>query len=389
MNEVVHEGKKGCISGNCGRSHERLVCSLWQEDQNYGRVYKPRTIVLENSKRQLGNILEDICSDLTKICYTISDSIDTDRHVFLRSLSVKGTVDEAETLVALKVPSGKTVLAGNKAIQMLCWVTYFEPILELIDSDATQSDTRKWEVQHLQPQAQYIATMIVASFATSALSFNAGNNLSSNVVLIGLGGGSLSMFLREKFTMVNATVIEIDPTVTRIAQRWFQAVNDSGHLIIVGDGRRFLEDAASKGQRFDVIFLDACGSDKLLSCPLVGFLADNVLMTIAARILSPSGAFVFNLLSEADEEMVFEMVSYFEVSHFYLFIISFVLKRFGMVSRLIEEANTVVACIPSKSTLPTFSHPEFAGRSQRLWKDFEFDRIFGDDEQFTIVNNKN
>lgn len=57
--------------------------------------------------------------------------------------------------------------------------------------------------------------------------------------------------------------------------------------------------------------------------------------------------------------------------------------------RLIEEANTVVACIPSKSTLPTFSHPEFAGRSQRLWKDFEFDRIFGDDEQFTIVNNKN
>ena len=46
-----------------------------------------------------------------------------------------------------------------------------------------------------------------------------------------------------------------------------------------------------------------------------------------------SGAFVFNLLSEADEEMVFEMVSYFEVSHFYLFIISFVLKRFGMVSR--------------------------------------------------------
>lgn len=50
------------------------------EDQNYGRVYKPRTIVLENSKRQLGNILEDICSDLTKICYTISDSIDTDRY---------------------------------------------------------------------------------------------------------------------------------------------------------------------------------------------------------------------------------------------------------------------------------------------------------------------
>lgn len=95
---------------------------------------------------------------------------------------------------------------------MLCWVTYFEPILELIDSDATQSDTRKWEVQHLQPQAQYIATMIVASFATSALSFNAGNNLSSNVVLIGLGGGSLSMFLREKFTMVrlrwhNVTII--------------------------------------------------------------------------------------------------------------------------------------------------------------------------------------
>jgi SAM-dependent methyltransferase len=75
-----------------------------------------------------------------------------------------------------------------------------------------------------------------------------------NVLVVGLGAG-LAPRLIEAYG-VDCRTVEIDPEVVRLARERF---GFSGQ-VTVADGRRFLETC---DERFDVIFLDVCTSDRL------------------------------------------------------------------------------------------------------------------------------
>ena len=78
------------------------------------------------------------------------------------------------------------------------------------------------------------------------------------VLLIGLGAGSLAKFIYHKLPDTKITVVEIDPQVEIIARLHFKLPNDPMRLrIVIGDGAQYmLED----GKKFDAIFVD--GFDK-------------------------------------------------------------------------------------------------------------------------------
>src|SRR5437899_11184923 len=78
------------------------------------------------------------------------------------------------------------------------------------------------------------------------------------MLVVGLGGGSLPMFLRAHYPAATIDVAEIDPGVVDIAKRFLGFVEDEGMRAHVGDGRQFIEDARQAD--YDLIFLDAFGS---------------------------------------------------------------------------------------------------------------------------------
>ena len=78
------------------------------------------------------------------------------------------------------------------------------------------------------------------------------------VLMIGLGAGSLAKFIYHKLPETRITVIEIDPQVEIIARLHFKLPDDTMRLrIIIDDGAKYmLED----GRKFDAILVD--GFDK-------------------------------------------------------------------------------------------------------------------------------
>jgi spermidine synthase len=75
-----------------------------------------------------------------------------------------------------------------------------------------------------------------------------------DVLMIGLGGGSLAKFVRRRLPRARATVVEIDPQVVRIARGYFHLPPDGPRLQVrVGDGAVHLQQHPACA---DVILLD-------------------------------------------------------------------------------------------------------------------------------------
>jgi spermidine synthase len=107
------------------------------------------------------------------------------------------------------------------------------------------------------------------------------------ILIVGLGGGAMAMFLRERFPSAEIDGVEIDPVVVSAAKKHFGLVTDEKLRAIVADGRKFLE-GAKPG--YDLIFLDAyAGEDPPAHLMTVEFLA-----AVRAR-LSPGGVAVANV----------------------------------------------------------------------------------------------
>lgn len=76
----------------------------------------------------------------------------------------------------------------------------------------------------------------------------------NNVLLLGLGGGSLPHVITAKFPEASLDIFEIDPLVVDVAKEFFKFEPGKHGRVMVGDGRRLLHRCAKK---YDLIILDA------------------------------------------------------------------------------------------------------------------------------------
>ncbi len=76
----------------------------------------------------------------------------------------------------------------------------------------------------------------------------------AKALFVGLGGGSMPMYLRLVEPQVAIDIAEIDPEVTRVAEKYLGFKPDPAMKVFTQDGRIFLK---RNPQRYDLIFLDA------------------------------------------------------------------------------------------------------------------------------------
>ncbi len=74
------------------------------------------------------------------------------------------------------------------------------------------------------------------------------------VLLVGLGGGAMTRFLRHYDPNVHIDVVEIDPVVIKLAYEYFGVKDDSKLNIIQKDGYLYLKDTELQ---YDAIYMDA------------------------------------------------------------------------------------------------------------------------------------
>lgn len=87
------------------------------------------------------------------------------------------------------------------------------------------------------------------------------NTQLNDVLIIGLGGGTMSNTLHELYPNANITNVEIDPAVIKVARKYFDFIENDKVTTVAQDGRIFIKRAKLKNQKYDLIILDAFNGD--------------------------------------------------------------------------------------------------------------------------------
>ena len=130
-----------------------------------------------------------------------------------------------------------------------------------------------------------------AQMTMAALLFNP---TPKRILIVGLGGGTLPMALRELVPSALIDTVEIDPAVIRVANDYFGYRTDAQNRIFTEDARVFGKRAKIKGQRYDLVILDAFNGDYI----------PEHLMTVEylqemRDLLTPNGTLVANTFSSS------------------------------------------------------------------------------------------
>lgn len=77
------------------------------------------------------------------------------------------------------------------------------------------------------------------------------------ILMIGLGGGTQAAVFSRLLPGAEIDVVEIDPAMVRVATQYFNFHPSSRVHVAIEDGRVFVKRAISRGEKYDLIILDA------------------------------------------------------------------------------------------------------------------------------------
>ncbi|WP_165073271.1 spermidine synthase [Paludisphaera rhizosphaerae] len=114
-------------------------------------------------------------------------------------------------------------------------------------------------------------------------------------LIVGLGGGAMVHFLQAKEPELKVDVVEIDPSIVSVADRFFDVRSKGNVDIKLADGLTYLKNADAK---YDVIYMDAflrpsAGTDRV-GVPS-HLKTEQFYDQIVRSRLNPDGVVVFNL----------------------------------------------------------------------------------------------
>ncbi|KTF16966.1 spermidine synthase [Pseudoalteromonas sp. H105] len=115
-----------------------------------------------------------------------------------------------------------------------------------------------------------------------------------NVLIIGLGGGTLSNVIHELYPDATIENVEIDPAVIKVARDYFAFVENDNVTSKVQDGRIFIKRAAIKKQQYDWVILDAFNGDYIPEHLLTKEFFEEI-----KSVLSPNGIVAANTFSSS------------------------------------------------------------------------------------------
>ena len=108
------------------------------------------------------------------------------------------------------------------------------------------------------------------------------------VLMVGLGGGSLAKFVYHRFPATHIVAVEVNPQVVAVARQFFHLPpGDARFGVVIGDGAEYLR---SEKRAADVILVDGYDAESQVEA-----LSTSEFYRDCARLLGESGTLVVNL----------------------------------------------------------------------------------------------
>lgn len=116
-----------------------------------------------------------------------------------------------------------------------------------------------------------------------------------NILIAGLGGGTIPTALNELYPEANIEVLEIDQAVVNVARDFFNFTENEHLKATVVDARVFIKRAALQGTKYDFVMLDAFTGEYIPEHLLTQEFLEEV-----KQILTPDGVLVANTFSTSN-----------------------------------------------------------------------------------------
>ncbi len=174
----------------------------------------------------------------------------------------------------------------------------------------------------------------------------------ARILVVGLGGGSIPMFLHHKLPTAQIDVVELDGEVARVAREWFGVREDDRLRIVVADGRRFIEEVT---EPYDLIVLDAY-DERAIPKALVTL----EFLTAARDATKPDGVVVANVFGPKTNRLYGSMVVTYRSAFEELYLLD-----------IPDSTNWIFAALPSARGSSLDLPSELAELSRRLGDDLE------------------
>ena len=120
------------------------------------------------------------------------------------------------------------------------------------------------------------------------------NKQPERILIIGLGGGTMSNTLHRMFPSSRIDNVEIDPSVVKVARQYFNFVENNKVNTYTQDGRIFIKRALLKKQTYDWIIFDAFNGDYIPE-----HLLTKEFLTESRQLLSANGVLTANTFSSS------------------------------------------------------------------------------------------
>ncbi|XP_030063228.1 eEF1A lysine and N-terminal methyltransferase isoform X1 [Microcaecilia unicolor] len=179
------------------------------------------------------------------------------------------------------------------------------------------------------------------------------------VLVVGLGGGSLPLFIHDYLPQSYLHTVEIDSCMVEVARQWFGFTPDERMEVYIADGLEYISQHAEKGDaRYDVIMFDVDSKDPSLgiSCPPPAFV-EKLFLQKVRNILMPEGIFVLNLVCRdpaLKEQVLAVLREFFPLVY---------------VRKIEDEVNEILFC--QNFTEPKRTRAELLEQAQTLQNQLE------------------
>jgi len=180
------------------------------------------------------------------------------------------------------------------------------------------------------------------------------------VLIVGLGGGTIPMFLHKHYPKTAIDVVDIDPDVVDVAKRFFAFREDATLRAHVDDGRRFIEKCRNP---YDIIFLDAFGSENI---PY--HLATREFLQAVRKAVAPGGVVVGNVWSRGSNPLYDSMVRTYQEVFEELYVVD-----------VSGAGNKILVALPRRQRV---ERDDLARRAGRISTEKQFRFDLGDAVQY-------
>jgi spermidine synthase len=123
------------------------------------------------------------------------------------------------------------------------------------------------------------------------------NKAPEHILLLGLGGGTAAKAINTLLPQAKLDVVEINPLIPRVAEKFFLYTPNNNTQITVGDGYQFALNA--KGLKYDLIIIDVFDKNYIPAPFLTKKFVENV-----ERILNNDGVVAVNTFEQSKFSVV-------------------------------------------------------------------------------------